>query len=315
MKLSLSLKLAAIATTVLAGMFSLSPTEASVFGEQEVEENQIIAVAAPFGYDQYNLVIVEQIPEGKQCWSETATTPVTVEPLLLDFDFTGHCRRSTDTNGYSIRIDDQDYGLDYLLRIVERDGELQLIGTSRTDSSQPEIIIGRTYGLKPGFLKIFLNPGWNFSKRTFEDKTLGHVYLSGNQEAIAASQDSIVGNSDSGESSTPSLTPSSTENLTETSTPSSIGILTPSSNPSSTESLTPSLTPSSTENLTEISTPSSIESLTPSLTPSSTENLTEISTPSSIESSTPSSTSSSTGNLTEISTPSSSKNLTDRMSN
>ncbi len=254
MKLSLSLKLAAIATTVLAGMFSLSPTEASVFGEQEVEENQIIAVAAPFGYDQYNLVIVEQIPEGKQCWSETATTPVTVEPLLLDFDFTGHCRRSTDTNGYSIRIDDQDYGLDYLLRIVERDGELQLIGTSRTDSSQPEIIIGRTYGLKPGFLKIFLNPGWNFSKRTFEDNTLGHVYLSGNQEEIAkrsasqqaASQESISIDSDSRES----LTPSSTENLTEISTPSSI------------ESSTPSSTSSSTGNLTEISTPSSSKNLT-----------------------------------------------------
>jgi hypothetical protein len=161
-----------------------SPSPAFTFGQQEIDQKQIIAIARPYGDNQYDLLILQQIPGKQQCWSESGSNPVIVEPLLLNFDFTGICERSTDSNGYSIRIDGQDYGLDYLLRIVQRNGELVLVGTHRTDSRQPEIVVGRTHGLGAGFLKISLLPGWQFTKRTYEGQVLSHVYLTGERSAL-----------------------------------------------------------------------------------------------------------------------------------
>jgi hypothetical protein len=109
--------------------------------------------------------------------------PVMVDPLLLNYDFTGICRRSTDSNGYSVRLDGEDYGLEYLLRIVPRGNELVLVATSRTGKA-PELIIGSTQGLQAGFMKIILKPGWQFTKRTFNNKVLGHFYFSGKQADV-----------------------------------------------------------------------------------------------------------------------------------
>jgi hypothetical protein len=159
---------------------------AATFDEQQIEQNQIIAIARPYGGNRYDLLVIEQIPGKQQCWSESGSNPTLVEPLLLKFDFTGHCSRSTDSNGYSIRIEGQDLGLNYLLRIVERNGELFLVGTSRTNPGQRDIVVGRTYGIQKGFLKIHLNAGWEFSKRAYQGKVLGHVYFSGDRTALNA---------------------------------------------------------------------------------------------------------------------------------
>lgn len=184
--------------SVLAGLLTFSFTSlannpvhgASTFEEQAIEQNQIVAVARPYGNNKYDLLVIEQIPDKNQCWSESGTKPTTIEPLLLKFDFTGHCNRSTDSNGYSIRVEGQDYGLDYLLRVVQRNGELFLVGTPRTNASKEEIIVGRTYGMKPGFLKFILNPGWQFSKRAYQGKVLGHVYFSGDRTALNSTDNS-----------------------------------------------------------------------------------------------------------------------------
>jgi len=185
----LCLKIAALTTTLLANLIPLNIAKASSFGETEVEQEHFVAVASPFGYDSYNLLIIEQIPGKKSCWNEQGQNPVKIEPLLLDFDFSGHCRRSTDSNGYSLRIDGEDYGMNYLLGVVERDGDLHLVATHRHDSSQPEIAIGSSQGKHDGFTKIILNPGWKFSKRSYGNKTLGHVYLSGSESAIVSESD------------------------------------------------------------------------------------------------------------------------------
>jgi len=177
MKLGLPLKLAALATIAITSIIPLNPVKANTFEEQEVEQSNFIAVAEPFGGNQHNLLVIEQIPGKQACWSENGSNPVMVEPLLLNFDFTGHCRRATDSNGYSIRMEGVDYGLEYMLRIVERNGELVLIGTNRLNSKE-EVEIGRTGGTGSGFTKIVLDPGWHFTKRVYQGKVLGHVYLS-----------------------------------------------------------------------------------------------------------------------------------------
>lgn len=179
MFLSLRSRLAALTIICLTVFSPLNGAKAFNFGEREINQNRLIAMAVPFGYQDYNLVIVEQIPGERRCWRENGTFPVQVKPLLLEFDFTGSCRRSTDSNGYSLRINGQDASLAYLLKIVKRKRQLFLIAIPR-DRSQQELVIGQTNGLAKGELKIFLNPGWRFTKRIYNGRTLNHIYLSTN---------------------------------------------------------------------------------------------------------------------------------------
>ncbi|PSO46790.1 MAG: S-layer protein [Cyanobacteria bacterium SW_9_44_58] len=162
--------------TALATMLTFQASNAQNFGAKEVPQEDYIAVAAPFGDDNYKLLILEQKSDQRACWSESGSNPVVIDPLLLDFDFTGICGRATDSNGYSIRINGQDYGQDYLLQVVERDNELVLVGTPRNNQGE-KVVIGSTNGMAEGYLKIQLKPNWDFAKRTYEDKTLGHIYL------------------------------------------------------------------------------------------------------------------------------------------
>ncbi|BAQ64331.1 DUF3747 domain-containing protein [Geminocystis sp. NIES-3709] len=178
LKLLISTKLSILALTTLSTILPFQSAQAITFQETEVNQSDFIAVAQPYGENKYNLIVIEQIPQKNSCWSEMGANPVNVDLLLINFDFSGHCRRSTDANGYSIRYDGQDYGLDILLNLTERDGNLVLVGINRKDSSQPPIIVGTAQGLNGQPMKIQLNPGWRFSKRTYEGKMLGHVYFS-----------------------------------------------------------------------------------------------------------------------------------------
>jgi hypothetical protein len=190
MKLATHLKLGAIATItamVIATIPNLS-TIAAIIGEQPIEPTQIVAVAVPFGTSNYNLAVIEQIPNKKQCWSESGSQPTIIEPLWTTFDFTGQCRRSTDSNGYSVRLDGQDTSQDYLLSLIPKDNEVQLVAMNRNDRSRS--VIGKTFGKADGkYLKIYLNPGWEFTERTVDDKTTGHFFFSGDSAAIAAAGD------------------------------------------------------------------------------------------------------------------------------
>ncbi len=167
----------------------------ALFGQEEVTQSSFMAIASPGGRG-YSLLLLEQLPSGRPCWRESGSTPVVVEPLLLNYDdFSRDCRRGTDGNAYSIRIDGQDFS-EYVLRFVEREGELVLVGTHRTDRTKEPVDIGRTRGLSAtgnDFLKIFLDPGWRFTRRTFEGKVLGHIYLTGDTTAMGNPPDITPG--------------------------------------------------------------------------------------------------------------------------
>ncbi len=188
MKISQWLGVAGLAVASFFTVGTLSPTTAATFDSAEVNDNNFIAVAAPYGDNKHQLLIIEQLSNRRPCWRESGSNPVTVDPLLLNFDFTGICGRSTDSNGYSLRMKGQDLGLDYILRIVERDGDLVLVGTPRVNRDAPEIEIGTTKGITNGFAKIILNPGWRFTRRTYQGKPLGHIYLTTDSTAPVASE-------------------------------------------------------------------------------------------------------------------------------
>lgn len=172
------LALTAATTTVVAGaMTQVASAVTSQFGQQEVNQSSFIAVAAPYrNGDAHQLLILEQVGTSRECWNESGSTPTVINPLLLNFDFTGICGRSTDSNGYSIRMNGQDLGLQYSLRTVHRDGDIVLVGTPR-DRNNPELVIGHANGMTTDFAKLSLEPGWRFTKRTYQGQSLGHIYL------------------------------------------------------------------------------------------------------------------------------------------
>ncbi len=184
MKLSALFNLAFVANIVTASFIALPSANASTFDEQEIAQENMIAIAVPY-HSGYNLVVIEQIPGKDKCWAEQGTTAVAVEPLLMNFDFSGHCRRATDTNGYSLRINGEEKGSDYLLEVVERDNELILVATHRDPDKLP-VTIGSTRGKSDGFVKIFLNDGWRFTKRSYEGQELSHFYFSGRTTSTTA---------------------------------------------------------------------------------------------------------------------------------
>ena len=180
--------------SLLGSCLLTTPSQATLFEQREVNQEDFIAIARPYGNGKYDLLILQQIPGKRQCWAVNGTEPTIVQPLLLDFDFTGSCERATDSNGYSLRIRGTDYGLEYLLRIVQRNGELVLVGTPR-NPRQSEVIIGRTKGLGTGLIQIYLIDGWRFTKRSLAGQNLSHIYLTADSPSFNPPPELLAGNS------------------------------------------------------------------------------------------------------------------------
>ncbi|WP_204102061.1 MULTISPECIES: DUF3747 domain-containing protein, partial [Spirulina sp. CCY15215] len=171
---------ATLTTTILFSAGMLAPARAAYdFAKVEVDQRRFVAIATPFGVGRryYNLIIMEQQANGRNCWQENGENPTFIEPTWESFDFTGICGRSTDSNGYSARINDTDLGWRFILSVVQRGDELVLLANSPRERTTIEI--GRTRGMDSSdrYLKIHLDPGWRFTKRTYNGRALGHVYL------------------------------------------------------------------------------------------------------------------------------------------
>ncbi|MBU6230618.1 MAG: N-acetylmuramoyl-L-alanine amidase [Cyanobacteria bacterium REEB459] len=170
--------LAVLATTLLTP----GSGRAAEFGQMSIPPELAIAIATPVrGGTFHNLMILTQVPQGRQCWQEQGSSPVRVDPLLLNFDFTGSCDRQTDGNGYSLRVNNEDLGVSYRLEISTRQSDLVLLARPIRDRRLPILEIGHTQGRQPGFLKVQLYPGWQLTRRTYNSQPVGHIYLSHDQ--------------------------------------------------------------------------------------------------------------------------------------
>ncbi len=161
---------------------SPATTAAVVFGQQEVNQERFIVIASPFrGGTAHQLLILEQVSNQRPCWAERGSNPTLVDPLLLNFNFTGICGRSTDSNGYSIRMAGQDLALQYRLSVVHRGNDLVLVGMPTMNPKAPTLELGRANGMTNDFAKIQLTPGWRLTRRTSGSQPVGHIYLTTNQ--------------------------------------------------------------------------------------------------------------------------------------
>jgi N-acetylmuramoyl-L-alanine amidase len=158
--------------------WSSQPSQAVIFGQTEVDQSKFVAIAVPRASGYYTLLVLEQRSDKKPCWRESGSSPTRVEPLLLNFNFTGICGRSTDSNGYSIRAAGQDLGMSYQLSLQKQKNDVLLLGVPAGSGKGKVMELGRTNGVRSGFLKIELKSGWRFTKRVYSGKTLGHVYFS-----------------------------------------------------------------------------------------------------------------------------------------
>jgi hypothetical protein len=177
-RLASKLQLITLGATLLGATLAsnISPANAAMFGQEEVRQRDFIAIAAPVGTTaRRSLLIVEQQASTRPCWSESGSAPTVVEPLLLNFDFSGICGRATDSNAYSVRVGGEDLGISYTLSLVRSGNDMVLMANPYRGNG-PSLEIGRA-GYTEEFSKISLNPGWRFTKRTYQGRTLGHVYL------------------------------------------------------------------------------------------------------------------------------------------
>lgn len=188
--------LIAVGIGVASSALSALPMAAQAvqFGSQQVDQGRFILLASPFGVERrgYQLLILEQLTNQRRCWQEYEGTPTRVDPLLLTFDFTNICNRMTDSNGYSLRIGGEDLGWRFIFTIVPQGNELVLMANSPRERDV-QIPIGRTRGLAEGYLKIHLDNGWELTRRTYQNRPLGHVYLWGNPQMVAVPEGGPVG--------------------------------------------------------------------------------------------------------------------------
>jgi len=182
----------ATATTLGATLGGFSPLQPAAaqgeFGQQELDQSRTVVVAQSVsGGRFYQLMILRQISNQRPCWRELPGQPTQIDPLLLNFDFSGICERSIDSNGYSVRVGGQDLNWQYRLQVTRQGNQLLLQAVSVADRKARPLIIGRSNGLADSFLKITLDPGWRLTQRSYNGQSLGHLYLTHDQSLAALS--------------------------------------------------------------------------------------------------------------------------------
>lgn len=149
---------------------------ASVFSSQELDASRFAILAQPLGRSDWKLLVLEQIQPEPRCWQERADG--LIDPSLNRFDFSGICSRYIDSNGYSLRVADEDLASRYRLRLEQQGTSLRLLAMS---PSQPtELLVGRgtvSQRDKEGFVALQLEGGWQLQRRAYGSQTLSHLYF------------------------------------------------------------------------------------------------------------------------------------------
>jgi hypothetical protein len=139
------------------------------FTAQEIDQSAYIIAATPYNSgNSFGLLVYQP---------KTPNPSAAPGTVLSSFDDMPMQGRFTDSNGYSIRVGEQDLGWSYDLRIRRVGQELVLYGQPSQGGNQPELVIGRAPVSTSGFPLFALEPGWRLTRRVFEGRTQGHMYF------------------------------------------------------------------------------------------------------------------------------------------
>jgi len=168
--------LAAVGGSLLALAGGPRAWSGDLFSAQAVDASRFAVLARPIGRDDWNLLVLEQLAAQPRCWLERPDG--LIDPSLNRFNFSGICSRYLDSNGYSVRLGDQDLAGSFRLRLLQVGEELQLRASGVT--LPDDLLVGR--GRVPrrdrdGFVALQLEPDWNLQRRAFQGRALNHLYF------------------------------------------------------------------------------------------------------------------------------------------
>jgi hypothetical protein len=149
---------------------------ASVFTSQPLDQSRFAVLAQPVGKSDWKLLVLEQIKPEPLCWEKRSDG--LIDPALTRFDFSGICSRYIDSNGYSLRVGDEDLASRYRLRLEQQGNAVTLL--AMTPSQPTELLVGRgtlSQRDREAFVAIELEPGWSLERRAYGSQTLSHVYF------------------------------------------------------------------------------------------------------------------------------------------
>jgi len=165
-----------------AGVAGLTALPASgvrgqdLFAAQPLEDSRFIILGRPVGGEDWSLLVLEQVAAAPRCW--TTRPDGLVDPSLNRFNFTGICNRYIDSNGYSLRIGEQDLASTYRLKLVQVGEELRLQASSVSNPTDLPVGRGRVpLRDRDGFVQLTLEPGWSLQRRTYQGRSLSHLYF------------------------------------------------------------------------------------------------------------------------------------------
>lgn len=170
----------ALAAAGLTGssLAALSPwaQAANIFNSRPLDAGRFAVLARPVGNSDWNLLVLEQIQAQPLCWEQRPDG--LVDPALNRFNFTGICSRYLDSNGYSLRIGNQDLASRYRLQLRQSGAELRL--EASTPSDPTVLVVGKAQVPlrdRDGFVALKLEPDWDLQRRAYGEQTLSHIYF------------------------------------------------------------------------------------------------------------------------------------------
>ena len=147
-----------------------------LFSSQPLDNSRFAVLAKPVGRSDWNLLVLEQLAPLPRCWDSRADG--LVDPALNRFDYTGICSRYLDSNGYSLRVGQNDLGGSYRLRLQQQGTSLQLLAMNPNEAT--ELVVGKgrvSRRDRDGFVALQLEPGWTLQRRLYGQQALSHVYF------------------------------------------------------------------------------------------------------------------------------------------
>ncbi|WP_398326531.1 DUF3747 domain-containing protein [Vulcanococcus sp.] len=165
------LPLLALSTAIAAPAWA-----ASLFTSQPLDQSRFAVLAQPVGKSDWKLLVLEQIKREPLCWEKRSDG--LIDPALNRFDFSGICSRYIDSNGYSLRVGDEDLASRYRLRLEQQGNAVALL--AMTPSQPTELLVGRgtiSQRDREAFVAIELERGWSLERRAYGSQTLSHVYF------------------------------------------------------------------------------------------------------------------------------------------
>jgi len=149
--------------------------------ERPITEGSAVLVAFPFNKgERYNFVVFEQISGKRKCFDKNGTTPVVVDPLLLNFNWVGSCRRH-GLEGVGLKINGKDESLQFGFVVRKVGNEIQMnsfrIVNRRMDLSTKKLI-ARTRGFVAGtMMELKLEPGFSLSRKQLSAKDTHYIFI------------------------------------------------------------------------------------------------------------------------------------------